>query len=93
MIKKLTTEQLLKLAKMITTQMDLYTLAIIGLAISEEKVETSLTNHTEINMAVYHVLKEWRTSQISNEVAYDKLCDALKNDDVNMASLISKALE
>ena len=74
-------------------QMDLYTLAIIGLAISEEKVEAHLTNNKEISMAAYNVLKEWRTSQISNEVAYDKLCDALKSDDVNMASLISEALE
>ena len=44
-------------------------------------------------MAVRGVLKVWRRSQPDSKTAFINLCDALKNKDVNMESLIDETLQ
>ena len=87
--KDLTAAMLLKLSKKINRKIDILTLATIGLDMDEDEVEGILRdNQDEIHMAVYAVLKVWRRSQPDSKTAFKNLCDALRNNDVNMESLI-----
>ena len=84
---------LLKLSKKINQKIDILTLATIGLDMDEDVVEGILKdNKDEIHMAVHGVLKVWKRSQSDAKAAHAKLCEALRNSDVNMGSLIGETL-
>ena len=85
---------LLKLSKKINQKIDILTLATIGLDMDEDDVDGILRdNKDEIHMAVYNVLKVWKRSEPDSKTAFTNLCDALKNKDVNMESLIDETLQ
>ena len=85
---------LLKLSKKIYKKIDILTLATIGLDMDEDEVEGILEdNKDEIHVAARCVLKVWKRSQLDTKSAYKNLCDALRNKDVNMQSLIGETLE
>ena len=84
---------LLKLSKKINKKIDILTLATIGLDMDEYVVEGILKdNKDEIHMAVHGVLKVWRRSEPDSKIAFKKLCEALRNKDVNMESFIEECL-
>ena len=92
--KELTDGMILKLAKRINTPIDLLSLGTLGLDMKEEVLAGHLQNKkTDIHMAAYGVLREWRTSQPNRKAAYVKLCEALRHEDVDMESLIEEVLQ
>ena len=92
--KELTAAMLLKLSKKINQKIDILTLATIGLDMDTNVVKGLLKdNQDEIHMAVHAVLENWMRSQPDRKTAYGKLCDALRNKDVNMESLIDETLQ
>ena len=51
---------------------------------NEDVVEGHLRNHREdIHGAVFKILKDWRDSQSDFKIAFEKLCAALRHDQVN----------
>ena len=83
---------MLKLAGMFTSELDLLTLAIIGLNIRENVVAGHVKSKNEsIAMAAYAVLREWRAGQTNNHVAYENVCSALRK--VGMGNFIANALQ
>ena len=83
--------KLLKVSKLFTREEDLYTFATIGLEMDDHEIERHVTNKRDcITLAAHGVLKDWRKSQPTADVAYDKLCEALRC--VNMSYYIGQAL-
>ena len=92
--KELTAAMLLKLSKKINQKIDILTLATIGLDMDEDDVDGILRNNKdEIHMAVRGVLKVWKRSQPDSKTAFINLCEALRNKDVNLESLIDETLQ
>ena len=92
-VKELDAKMLLKLSKKLNKMMDILTLGTIGLGMKEEVIEGQLKdNESEINMAALGMLKMWMRSQPDGKIAYRKLCEALRNPDVNMEFLIKDTL-
>ena len=84
---------LLKLSKKLNKKIDILTLGTIGLDMREETIAGQLKdNESEINMAALAMLKTWKRSQPDSKIAYRKLCEALRNTDVDMAFLIKDTL-
>ena len=83
---------MLKLSKQITKESELNCLAILGLGIDDKVVDKHIKNNKEFNMAVYGVLKEWRSSKEDGQDAFQVLYEALGSDDVDMKDC-RKALE
>ena len=74
--------------------MDILTLGTIGLDMKEEVIQGHLKNNeSEINMAALEMLRTWKRSQPDGKIAHRKLCEALKNPDVDMEFLIKDALQ
>ena len=91
--KALTSGMLLRLSKKINKEIDILTLATIGLDMEAHVVKGLLKdNQREIHMAVHAVLEVWMRSQSDTKTAYARLCDALRNNDVNMESFIEECL-
>ena len=90
---KLTGEMMWKLSKQINSDGDLRTLAMEGLGLEDPTVNKNLQNKRDINEAAYQVLREWRTSQENDRIAYQNLCEALKDEDVKMKAHIQNVLE
>ena len=66
------------------TKENLYILAIAGLGIKDEVIERNLANNRgSIALGSYGVLKEWRASQSSYQVAYTKMSEALTLNGMN----------
>ena len=85
---------LMKLSKKFSTNDEIYSLTLIGLRMNEDVVEGHLRNHREdIHGAVYKILKDWRNSQDDSKIAYQKLCAALRHDQVNKHAYIKEALQ
>ena len=84
---------LLRISSKIPKEFDILRLATIGLNIEVNEVKGLLKdNQREIHMAVHAVLEVWMRSQTDSKRAYAKLCDALRNKDVNMESFIEECL-
>ena len=78
------------LAKNLTTESDVRTLAL-ELGVKSTDVDICLTNKKDdINTAAHKVLTRWKLSEFSERVAYKKLCEALEK--VRMNALIYQAL-
>ena len=91
--KELTSVMLLRLSRKINKKIHILTRATIGLDMGEDVVEGILKdNKDEIHMAVRDVLKVWKRSQPDSKTAFQKLCEALRNNDVNMESFIEECL-
>ena len=70
---------LLNLSKSLNNKEDLANLAILGLGIEENKVDTALQNHPgDINSAANQILKQWRNGYENTANAYSILCKALR---------------
>ena len=82
-----------KLSQKITRTDELRSLAIYGLKIEDPTINKNLHNEKDISEAAYQVLRQWRTSQTNDKVAYMNLCEALKDEDVNMEGHIQNVLE
>ena len=92
-VKELDAKMLLKLSKKLIKKIDILTLGTIGLDMKEEDIEGQLKdNESEINMAALGMLKMWMRSQPDGKIAFRKLCEALRNPDVNMEFLIKDTL-
>ena len=76
----------LRLSHKINRAHDIRVLAIHGLGLREDVVNTHLYNERDIRDVVYKVLKEWRNAQPNSRIAYSELCTALRR--VGMASYI-----
>ena len=84
---------LLRISRKINKEIDILTLATIGLNMEVHVVKGLLKdNQREIHMAVHAVLEVWMRSHSDSKTAYAKLCDALRNKDVNMDSFIEDCL-
>ena len=84
---------LLKVSKKISKKIDILTLATIGLNMETHVVKGLLKdNQDEIHMAVHAVLEVWMRSQSDSKTAFQKLCEALRDKDVNMESFIEQCL-
>ena len=71
---------------------NLRSLAILGLGIEENKVDTALENHAgDITSAIYQVLKQWQNGYENAAIAYNNLCQALTK--VNLNYYISRLTE
>ena len=81
----------LDLAKKISTESAVRTLAVTGLGVDSSKVDTCLFNNKDINMAMYDVLKDSNNSQDNDRIAYKTLCKAL--EDAKMNALIYQVLD
>ena len=84
---------IVKLSEKITCKFDLRKFATYGLDMEDPTVNKNFQNEKDINEAAYQVLREWRTSQDNDKVAYKNLCEALKDKDVNMKAHIQNVLE
>ena len=83
----------LKLSRRINSESDLRDLATLGLGVRDPTIGKNLHNKKDINEAAYQVIMHWRTGQDNDKIAYVKLCEALRDEDVGMASYIKSVLE
>ena len=84
----------LKLAKRINKPIDLYSLGTEGLDMEIKVLQCHLHNKKDdINMAALEVLQTWKVSQPNMTVAYQKLCEALRQKGVDMESLVEEVLQ
>ena len=81
---------MLKLSEYFDNERDLITLAVSGLKMDARKVNKHL-NKRDITISAFEVLNEWYKSQPDAVVAYDSLCQALKN--VEMGLYINKVFK
>ena len=58
-----------------------------------ETVDRFLQNNNDINDTAYEVLSDWSRTQVNKNEAYINICKALKDDDVQLESLIGEALQ
>ena len=94
--RELTGPMLIKLAKHVSREIDVLTLAVIGLGMKENDVKHHLKcrdHDGEIHMAMYNILVEWRKTQPNNRTAYINLGQALVHEDVNMGLLAAEDLD
>ena len=83
---ELTDKMLWKFSQHITSESDIYNIAIKGLSRESHIVEAALTNNRfNITLAAYKILGKWSQSVSSSRVAYDILCNAVSK--VEMARL------
>ena len=76
--------KLLKLAKLINSELELNCLAIFGVDLTDSDVDRHIKNNSLCTMAVYSLLKEW-SNKIENPAdAYQILYEALGKDGVDM---------
>ena len=92
-ITEFTDGKLIRLSNKITKKRTLRTLAIVGLGVKGETVDSCLQNNDDINDAAYEVLNDWRKTQVSKYEAYTNICKALKHGDVQLEFLIGEALQ
>ena len=60
----------------------------------EEVIERHLQEHKpNVVMAARGMLNAWKASQTDGRVAYDRLCEALRHQEVNMNSLVKEVLQ
>ena len=90
---ELTSAMVLKLAKRMNDEMDIFTLGTLGLGMKDEVIERHLHDNRSINMAARAMLNTWKASQPDAKVAYERLCQALRHKDVDMKSLIHEVLQ
>ena len=83
----------LKLSKRINSKSELRDLATLGLGVPDPTIGKNLTNKDDITMAAYNVIMDWRKGQDNYKIAYVNLCEALRDEDVGMASYIKSVLE
>ena len=77
--KTLNAVRLWRLAKRITSPVELLTLALEGLNEEDFNVAGHLYNNRDaIRIAYFQVLQKFRNSQPSPLVAYTKMCEALR---------------
>ena len=85
---------LMKLSKKFSADDEILSLTVIGLGMKDDVVEGHMRNHRhDIHGAVYKILKDWRNSQDDFKIAYQKLCAALRHDQVNKHAYIRLALQ
>ena len=85
---------LMKLSKKYSSDEEINSLTLIGLGMKNDVVEGHMKNHRhDIHKAVFEILKDWRDSQDDFKIAYQKLCAALRHDDVNKNVYIKLALQ
>ena len=85
---------LMKLSKKYSAEDEILSLTLIGLGMKEDVVQGHMKNHRhDIHKAVFEILKDWRDSQDDFKIAYEKLCAALRNDEVNKHSYVKLALQ
>ena len=89
---ELTSAMVLRLAKSMNDPIDILTLGTIGLKIKEEVIDRHLHDNKSINMAARGMLNAWKVSQPDAKVAYERLCEALRHEAVDMKSLIKEVL-
>ena len=91
--QELTDAKLLLLAKKMTEKSKLLDLAVIGLGLNHDAVQTRVTNHKEdIIRAAHEVLRDWIHNELDRKVAYDKMCRALAHDHFKLRLLIDEVL-
>ena len=86
----LTGQHLVMLSNKITDKQTLRMLAVVGLRMQTETVDSHLYGNT-INDAAYEVLSEWKKGQSNDEKAYSNICQALTN--VKLESFIDEILQ
>ena len=75
----------LKVAGKITSESDLVHLGVTGLKIKYDRIKSALTNHPkDIQSATHDVLYNWVKSQLSRAEAFQELCTALRNCEMNL---------
>ena len=67
----------LNLARQITTQQELRNLAMLGLRVKSNVIDTKLTNERDIKEAALKVIQQWATSKEHKRAAYVELCEIL----------------
>ena len=91
--QELTDDKLLSLSQEITGHGQLRCLAIHGLKIKSNVVESCLANATEISEAAYQVMLRWIKNEPDRKVAYDNMCRALTHNKVEQRLLIEEVLK
>ena len=92
--RELTSAMVLKLAKRMNDPIDILTLGMNGLHMKEEDIERHLQEHKpNLIMAARGMLNTWKASQPDDRAAYERLCEALRDKDVNMNSLVKQVLQ
>ena len=67
-------------------------LAVVGLNMDTKTIDSALQNYRgDIIEAAYSVLQQWRDSQPNRTIAYEQICQALR--DVKMDMLITETLK
>ena len=90
--QELTDQKLLSLSEVLTDSGQLRRLAIQGLQINRNRVESCLTNERKISDATYEVFRDWINNEPDRKIAYDKMCRALAQDKVKLSLLIDEVL-
>ena len=85
---------MLKLSKFYQSEEEVLTFALFGLKMDENVVGVHLKNKKDdFHSAVFQILKDWRKTQDDAKMAYQNLCKALRQKDVNTPAYIKQALQ
>ena len=84
----LTDGMLVLLAEMIDNTWDLRKLATIGLGVPDPTIGKNLHDKRDINESAYQVLLAWRKGVGDAKIAYSKLREALRSNDVGLAAFV-----